>query len=293
VFEDMTVKQKVLAELEAVVRPETLLLTNTSALSVSEMASRLKRPERLAGLHFFNPVAVMPLVEVVRAEKTDDTAVATTIAVAKKLKKNAVLVADAPAFVVNRLLIRFMGEILGSIADGADVEEADHAVDGLGLPMSPLELLALVGPAVALHVAETMHAAYPDRFRDPAGLARFVAAGKTGVYTAGPDGEKVVDAEAAGLLRDGGGEGGRGSAGLPAPTGDQVRAAAAEALAQEIRILLDTGVVAEAADVDLCMILGAGWPFHLGGITPYLDRTGVSEKVNGARFTPPGIATLT
>ncbi len=288
VFEDMAVKQEVLAELEAVVAPEALLLTNTSALSVSEMASRLTHPERLAGLHFFNPVAVMPLVEVVRANKTDDACVATTLAVAKKLKKNAVLVADAPAFVVNRLLTRFMGEILGAVEDGAALEDADRALDGLGLPMSPLELLALVGPAVALHVAETMHAAYPDRFRKPAGLARLVAAGKTGVYTTGPSGEQVVDAEAAELVR----AGGRGGAGRPAPTGDQVRAAAAEALAQEIRILLDEGVVAEAADIDLCMILGAGWPFHLGGITPYLDRTGVSEKVNGARFAPPGVATV-
>jgi 3-hydroxyacyl-CoA dehydrogenase len=292
VFEDMTVKQKVLAELEAVVRPETLLLTNTSALSVSEMDPGSTGPNVSPACTSSTPVAIMPLVEVVRAVKTDDTSVATTIAVAKKLKKNAVLVADAPAFVVNRLLIRFMGEILGSIADGADVEEADHAVDGLGLPMSPLELLALVGPAVALHVAETMHAAFPDRFRNPSGLARLVAAGKTGVYTAGPDGKPVIDAEAARLLREGGGGDGRGAAGgLPAPTGDQVRATAAEALAQEIRILLDTGVVAEAPDVDLCMILGAGWPFHLGGITPTSTAPASAKRstapVSPRRESPP------
>ncbi|MCL9797552.1 3-hydroxyacyl-CoA dehydrogenase family protein, partial [Frankia sp. AgKG'84/4] len=180
VFEDLAIKQKVFAELEAVVAPAAVLLTNTSALSVSAMAAGLEHPERVAGLHFFNPVAVLPLVEVVRAERTNDATVATTLAVAKSLKKNAVLVADRPAFVVNRLLTRFLGEVLGAAERGTPLEQVDHALDPLGLPMSPLVLLALVGPPVALHVAETLHAAYPDRFREPAGLARLVAAGRTG-----------------------------------------------------------------------------------------------------------------
>ncbi|MBL7490786.1 enoyl-CoA hydratase/isomerase family protein [Frankia sp. AgB1.9] len=291
VFEDLKVKQTVLAELEAVVRPDALLLTNTSALSVTEMASGLAHPERVAGLHFFNPVAVLPLVEVVRAARTDDASVATTLAVAKKLGKNAVLVKDAPAFVVNRLLTRFLGEVLGAIEAGTPVAEADAALDSLGLPMSPLTLLALVGPAVALHVAETLHEAWPDRFRSPAGLARVVAAGKTSIYTTGPDGTPIVDEEAAALARAGTGDGAGAGSGV-APSSAEVRDNALSALAREIRLLLDEGVVAEAADVDLCMILGAGWPFHLGGITPYLDRTGISDRVTGARFTPPGVATV-
>ncbi|ADP80322.1 3-hydroxyacyl-CoA dehydrogenase NAD-binding domain-containing protein [Pseudofrankia inefficax] len=291
VFEDLKVKQTVLAELEAVVRPDALLLTNTSALSVTEMASGLAHPERVAGLHFFNPVAVLPLVEVVRAARTDDASVATTLAVAKKLGKNAVLVKDAPAFVVNRLLTRFLGEVLGAIEAGTPVAEADAALDSLGLPMSPLTLLALVGPAVALHVAETLHEAWPDRFRSPAGLARVVSAGKTSIYTTGPDGTPVVDEEAAALARAGTGDGAGAGSGV-APSSAEVRENALAALAREIRLLLDEGVVAEAADVDLCMILGAGWPFHLGGITPYLDRTGISDPVTGARFAPPGVATV-
>ena len=286
VFEDLKVKKTVLAELEAVVRPDALLLTNTSARSVTEMAADLTHPQRVAGLHFFNPVAVLPLVEVVRAARSDDAAVATTLAVAKKLGKNAVLVKDAPAFVVNRLLTRFLGEVLGAIETGTPVAEADAALDPLGLPMSPLTLLALVGPAVALHVAETLHASWPDRFRDPAGLARVVAAGKSSLYTTGPDGSEIVDEQAAALAR----AGAAGSA--VAPGGAQVRDNALAALATEIRLLLDEGVVAAAADVDLCMILGAGWPFHLGGVTPDLDRSGVSERVTGARFTAPGTATV-
>ncbi|ONH30433.1 3-hydroxyacyl-CoA dehydrogenase NAD-binding domain-containing protein [Pseudofrankia asymbiotica] len=292
VFEDLKVKQAVLGELEAVVRPDALLLTNTSALSVTDMAAGLAHPERVAGLHFFNPVAVLPLVEVVRAARTDDAAVATTLAVARKLGKNAVLVKDAPAFVVNRLLTRFLGEVLGAIEAGTPVAEADAALDPLGLPMSPLTLLALVGPPVALHVAQTLHEAFPDRFHSPAGLGRVVAAGKASVYTTGPDGTQVIDDEAAALARGPvAGDGAAAGSGL-APSGDEVRASALSALAQEIRLLLDEGVVAEAADIDLCMILGAGWPFHLGGITPYLDRVGVSEKITGARFTPPGVATV-
>ncbi|ETA00691.1 3-hydroxyacyl-CoA dehydrogenase [Frankia sp. CcI6] len=285
VFENLAVKRTVLAELEAVVAPTAVLLTNTSALSVTEMAAGLDHPERVAGLHFFNPVSVLPLVEVVRAARSDDATIATTLAVAKNLKKNAVLVADAPAFVVNRLLTRFLGEVLGATEGGTPLEEADHALDPLGLPMSPMTLLALVGPPVALHVAETLHAAFPDRFRRPTALARLVEAGRSGVYTTGPDGVQTVDPDAAALIF------------TPSPaatplTGDEVREAALRALAEEIHLMLTEKIVAEAADIDLCMILGAGWPFHLGGITPYLDRSGISEAVTGQRFAPPGVATL-
>jgi len=321
VFEDLAVKRAVLAELEAVVAPTAVLLTNTSALSVSAMAAELEHPERVAGLHFFNPVAVLPLVEVVRAARTDDATIATTLAVAKSLKKNAVLVDDAPAFVVNRLLTRFLGEVLAAAALGTPLEEVDHALDPLGLPMTPLVLLELVGPAVALHVAETLHTAFPDRFRAPTGLTRLVEAGRRGVYTTSPDGARTVDPTAAAALltaptgsRTTSAPGSRSAAstagtastdgadGTPAgldgpqsrsvPGAAAVRDAALRALAEEIHLMLAEKVVAEAADIDLCMILGAGWPFHLGGITPYLDRTGVSEAVTGERFAPPGVATL-
>ncbi|MCM3884236.1 3-hydroxyacyl-CoA dehydrogenase NAD-binding domain-containing protein [Frankia sp. R82] len=287
VFEDLAIKQTVFAELEAVVSPEAVLLTNTSALSVTEMAAKLAHPERVAGLHFFNPVSVLPLVEVVRAARTDDATIATTLAVAKTLKKNAVLVADQPAFVVNRLLTRFLGEVLGAAELGTPLDEVDHALDPLGLPMSPLTLLALVGPPVALHVAETLHAAFPDRFRSPTSLARLVEAGKAGIYLAAPDGTQTIDPEAAAVLRDAAAAGG-----VAPPSAAEVREAALRALAEEIHLMLAEKVVAEAPDIDLCMVLGAGWPFHLGGITPYLDRTGISEAVTGARFTPPGVATL-
>ncbi|GII92031.1 3-hydroxyacyl-CoA dehydrogenase NAD-binding domain-containing protein [Sinosporangium siamense] len=274
VFEDLAVKQKVFAEVEEVVTPECVLATNTSSLSVTKMASDLKHPERVVGFHFFNPVAVMPLLEIVRGDKTDDATVATAFAVGKTLRKSCVLVKDAPAFVVNRLLTRFMGEVIGAVDEGTPLEVAEHALDDLGLPLTPFTLLQLVGPAVALHVAETLHEAFPDRFPVSANMAALVASGKPGVYGAGFS----LDPEAVAIF--GGGD--------SPSTAEEVRRRALEALAEEVRLMLDEGVVAAAQDIDLCMILGAGWPFHLGGITPYLDREGVSSP----RFLAPGVASL-
>jgi 3-hydroxyacyl-CoA dehydrogenase/enoyl-CoA hydratase/carnithine racemase len=263
VFENLDVKKQVWAELEKIVREDCVLATNTSSLSVTAMAAELAHPERVVGFHFFNPVAVLPLLEIVRAERTDDATLATAFAVGKGLKKSSVLVKDAPAFVVNRLLTRFQGEIFRAIDAGTPVEVADAAFDPLGLPMKPLALLQLVGPAVAHHVAETMHAAFPDRYGVSANLKRIAKAGKTGFY----DGDGAIDPSVVALLEVG-----------DSPlTGERVLANALDALAQEIRIMLDEGVVAEAQDIDLCLILGAGWPFHLGGITPYLDQRGISS----------------
>jgi len=270
VFEELAVKKQVFAEVEAVVRPECLLATNTSSLSVSAMAAGLAHPERVVGFHFFNPVAVLPLVEVVRGTATDDAALATALAVGRNLKKDCVIVADQPAFVVNRLLTRFLGEIIKAVDEGTPLEVAEHAADPLGLPMPPFLLLQLVGPAIALHVAETLTRAFPDRFSVSPRLQALVGAGKTSVY--GPD--LAFDPEAVALL----------SGGDAPSTGPEVLSRALEGLAQEIRIMLDEGVVAAPEDIDLCMILGAGWPFHLGGITPYLDRTGIAVKVAGAPF---------
>jgi 3-hydroxyacyl-CoA dehydrogenase/enoyl-CoA hydratase/carnithine racemase len=280
VFEDLKVKQKVFAEVEAVVSDTCILATNTSSLSVTEMAAELQHPERVVGFHFFNPVAVMPLLEIVRADRTDDAALATAFAVGKQLKKSCVLVKDAPAFVVNRLLTRFLGEVTRSVDEGTPFDIADSALDPLGLPMSPFVLLQLVGPAVAFHVSETMHAAYPDRFPVSDNLRRGVAAGITGIWTFDSAGNKSVDPKVAEAFEQG-----------DSPlTAEQVRDRALTALAEEVKIMLDEGVVADVRDIDMCMILGAGWGFHLGGISPYLDRAGVAERVNGQRFLPAGVA---
>jgi 3-hydroxyacyl-CoA dehydrogenase/enoyl-CoA hydratase/carnithine racemase len=282
VFEEMKVKKQVFAEVEAVVSAECVLATNTSSLSVTEMAAELTHPERVVGLHFFNPVALMPLVEVIRAERTDDATLATAFAVGRALKKSCVLVKDAPGFAVNRILSRLMGEVTKSADEGTPVDVADRALAPLGLPMSPFVLLQLVGPAVALHTAETLYEAFPDRFSVSENLRRLVAAGKPGIWSWDAEGKPYLDDETAALLES-------GDAAL---TEDEVRERALTAVAEEIRLMLDDGVVAEPQDIDLCLLLGGGWPFHLGGITPYLDRTGVSERATGARFLPPGVASV-
>jgi 3-hydroxyacyl-CoA dehydrogenase/enoyl-CoA hydratase/carnithine racemase len=282
VFEDMSVKKQVFAEVEAVVSDTCLLLTNTSSLSVTEMAADLKHPERVVGFHFFNPVAVLPLLEIVRGEQTDDASLATAFKVSRELKKTSVLVKDAPAFVVNRLLSRFLGEVTAALDEGTDPVLADRALAPLGLPMSPFVLLQLVGPAIGLHVAETLHGYYPQRYGVSENLRRLVDAGKPGIWSWTAEGKPYLDDETKALFQ----------VGDSPQTEEQVRARALNALAEEIGIMLEEGVVAQPQDIDLCMIMGAGWPFHLGGVTPYLDREGISEAVLGRRFLPLGVASL-
>jgi 3-hydroxyacyl-CoA dehydrogenase/enoyl-CoA hydratase/carnithine racemase len=245
VFEELVVKQRVFAELREHTKPGCVLATNTSSLSVAEMGAEV-------GIHFFNPVAVLPLVELVRTPETDEEALATAWAFAEQLRKRPVLVADAPAFVVNRVLTRLMGVVLDAIEHGTDPDEADEAILRLGLPMAPSVLLQMVGPIVANHVLETLHDAYPDRFPLSQTLAN---------YAEGNDGIAFTAHEPR--------------------SRDEILEATLEALADEVRHLLEEGVVAEAKDVDTALLLGAGFPFWLGGITRHLDQVGISERMFG------------
>ena len=280
VFEELKVKQQVFAELEAVVSETCVLATNTSSLSVTEMARHLEHPERVVGFHFFNPVAVMPLLEIVRAERTDDAALATAFATGKALKKTCILVKDSPSFIANRLLGRLTGEVSRIVDEGTPMEVADSAFAGL-TPMPPFVLLALVGPAIALHNSDSLVEAFPDRFYASPNLRRVVAAGKQAIYS-WDGGVQHVDPEVAALFE------------LPDEpvvlTREEVRDRVLGALADEARRMLDEGVVAAPEDLDLAMITGAGFAFWNGGLTPLLDRTGVAERVTGRRFLEPGVA---
>jgi 3-hydroxyacyl-CoA dehydrogenase/enoyl-CoA hydratase/carnithine racemase len=282
VFEEMSIKKQVLADLEKHVSNNCVLATNTSSLSVAEMAADLDHRERVVGFHFFNPVAVMPLVEIVRGPATEEDTLATALDVAKALKKNAVVVKDAAGFVVNRILLRLMAEIFATVDEGTPVEVADVALRPLGLPMPPYVLLQLVGPAVALHVVENLQAAFGDRFPISQNLQALVASGRPGIYDWTADGQPYVSKETAELF----------VVGDRPSTAGQVRERALHAVASEIGLMLDEDVVAAPMDIDLCLILGAGWPFHLGGITPYLDREGISERILGRRFLPLGVASV-
>ncbi|UKA77063.1 3-hydroxyacyl-CoA dehydrogenase NAD-binding domain-containing protein [Arthrobacter sp. FW306-07-I] len=280
VFEELHIKKQVFAELEGIVGPECILATNTSSLSVTEMAADLQHPERLVGFHFFNPVAVMPLLEIVRAPRTDDAVLATAFELAKALKKTGVLVKDAAAFVVNRILLRLMGEVTAAFDEGTPAEVADTALRPMGLPMTPFTLLAMVGLPVAQHVQESLHAAFGERFPVSDNLKKLIDNNVKALWEAAPDGSRAIPASTLELM----------SFGTSPSTGEQVLHRVQDALAEEIGLMLDEGVVAGPEDIDLCMILGAGWPMFLGGITPYLDRVGASERVNGKRFLAPGVA---
>jgi 3-hydroxyacyl-CoA dehydrogenase/enoyl-CoA hydratase/carnithine racemase len=259
VYEELTVKQEVFAAVESIVGAECILATNTSALPVTEMGALLHHPERLVGMHFFNPVALMPLVELVRTDATDDVTLATAGAVTKALRKRGVLVGDAPAFVVNRVLTRMTCVLMQALEHGNSVEETDEAILRLGMPMAPSVLLQLVGPRVANHVLEALHAAFPERFPLSPTLAN---------YANGHD-EIVVAAESPLAV-------------------EQITEAVLDALADEIAHVLADGVVPTAADVDTCLLLGAGFPFWLGGITKHLDQKGISQRLFGRPLAEMG-----
>ncbi|WP_429460731.1 3-hydroxyacyl-CoA dehydrogenase NAD-binding domain-containing protein [Microbacterium sp. ZKA21] len=284
VFEEVGVKQQVFAEIEKIVAEDAILATNTSSLSVEEIGATLEHPERLVGFHFFNPVAVMPLIEVVKTPVTNEQTLSTAFVVAKSLGKNAVLTADAPGFVVNRLLAKVMGEAARAVYEGTPVQDVEKAFAPLGLPMGPFQLIDLVGWKVAAHVQDTMVHAFPDRFyanenfHALAELDQVVEKDKGGRVTGWTKtAEKTI----------------KSAVGSTPADSATILARVQDGLAQEIRIMLDENVVPEVEDIDLCLILGAGWPFIDGGASPYLDREGASERVFGGTFhTPPirGIA---
>lgn len=278
VTEVLEVKRAVFAEVERVVRADCVLATNTSALSVTAMAEGLEHPERVIGLHFFNPVAQLPLVEVVATPRSDAAALATGVGAVRRAGKTVVRTTDRPGFVVNRVLLRMLADVLGAVEEGTPVEVADAALRPWGLPMSPFALLQLVGLPVARHVLVTLHEEFGPRYPLSPGLDRLVEQGRT-VARPGPSGQPEVDPAIQEAF-------GAPSGGTAAAVLDRV----ARGLTEEIGLLLDEGVVPTAEQVDLAMILGAGWPGHLGGICPYLDREGWSERVLGRRLLPPGVA---
>ena len=282
VFEEVGVKQEVFADIEKYVSETAILATNTSSLSVTEIGAKLAHPERLVGFHFFNPVAVMPLLEVVNTPATDEATLSTAMVTAARLYKNAVITTDSPGFVVNRLLAKLLGEAMHAVDTGTPFDIVDAAVQPFGLPMTPFELLELVGLKVGAHVLDTHHRAFPERFFESPNLHKLAEHGQ--IFERDAKGRVAgFDRKVVQLVQ------GSIPKGESAPmTGEQILTRIEDGLADEIRRMLDERVVSAAEDIDLCMILGAGWPFQMGGVTPYLDRVGASQRVFGSTFhTPP------
>jgi 3-hydroxyacyl-CoA dehydrogenase/enoyl-CoA hydratase/carnithine racemase len=282
VFEELGVKQTVFADVEKHISPEAILATNTSSLSVEQIGAKLKHPERVVGFHFFNPVAVMPLIEVVKTPKTTDEVLATAMATAAKLRKNAVITADTPGFVVNRILAKLLGEAMHAVEIGTPFDTVVEAVKPFGLPMDPFVLLELVGLKVGAHVLDTHHAAFPERFFESPALHELAEFGH--LFEKDAKGKsKGIDPKVLKIVEK------HRIPGSKPYTAEELRARVEDGLADEIHRMLDDKVVAAPEDIDLCLILGAGWPFQMGGATPYLDRVGASERVFGGTFHSPRI----
>jgi 3-hydroxyacyl-CoA dehydrogenase len=264
VFEDLSVKRDVLTQLELSVREDAILASNTSSLSIDAMASFVTKADRVAGIHFFNPVSAMKLVEIARGTQESDTTVATAVDVARRLRKTPVLVADTPGFVVNRLLSTFLGESLRAVENGVDVETVTESLAPLRLPMSPFALIDLIGRTVTLKMMQSLYDSAPDRF--------FVghALSELSTVEGSPFATQLAERS------------------FPQVQSDvtTVHDAIVDALAREVKVMMDDEVVAHISDIDLCMINGAGWPAAIGGLTPYLDASGASVRATGALFHP-------
>ena len=283
VFEELGIKQAVFEEIEKHVSDTAVLATNTSSLSVEQIGAKLAHPERLVGFHFFNPVAVMPLIEVVKTPLTDDATLSTAMVTAKSLYKNAVITADTPGFVVNRILAKLLGEAMHAVDTGTPFEVVNDSIKPFGLPMTAFELLELVGLTVGAHVLDTHHAAFPDRFFESKNLHALAEHGA--IFSRDSKGKITgFDKKAVEIV-----SGGTGADQRQAMTEETILRRVEDGLADEIHRMLEDGVVSAAEDIDLCLILGAGWPFQMGGATPYLDRVGASERAFGDTFHHPPI----
>jgi 3-hydroxyacyl-CoA dehydrogenase/enoyl-CoA hydratase/3-hydroxybutyryl-CoA epimerase len=293
VIEKMEVKKAVLAETERAVRPGCVLTTNTSSLSVTEMQSVLKRPQDFCGMHFFNPVNRMPLVEVVRGTETGDEAVATVFSLARKLEKTPIIVRDGPGFLVNRILAPYLNEAGWLLTEGARIEQIDRALVQFGMPMGPLRLLDEIGLDVARHAAGVMFEAFGERMR-PAGallsLGNTNRLGKKngrGFYRYQNGKQLEADESVYAEL---------GVVGTRRMFDDPVivERCVLTMINEAARILSDE-IVAGPGEVDLGMIMGTGFPPFRGGLLKYADSLGLPSVLQrleqfsralGSRFEP-------
>ncbi|MCJ8169269.1 fatty acid oxidation complex subunit alpha FadB [Atopomonas sediminilitoris] len=284
VVENPKVKQAVLAELEGNVKEDAILTSNTSTISISLLAQALKRPENFCGMHFFNPVHMMPLVEVIRGEKSGAKAVATTVAYAKKMGKTPVVVNDCPGFLVNRVLFPYFGGFAKLVSLGVDFQRVDKIMERFGWPMGPAYLMDVVGMDTAHHARDVMAEGFPDRMKEDKKTAvdamyeaeRFGQKNAKGFYVYETDKrgkpKKVSDPAAYEILK---------------PVVYEQRELSDEEIIEIMMVplcletirCLEENIVDSAADADMGLIYGIGFPPFRGGALRYVDTLGVAEFV--------------
>lgn len=297
VVEKMEVKQEILARISEEVSGSTLILSNTSSLSISEMAQAVPGPERVAGLHFFNPVDRMPLVEVIHGEMTSPETIDRVMAFAGQIGKIPVSVKDRPGFLVNRLLLPYLNEAARILEEGSDISQIDHALKNFGMPMGPFQLLDMVGLDIADHVADILHQGFGDRMLPSPILAAMQDAGRlgrksnSGFYLYDKSGRGTVDPQIMTLLK------------LEAPDrqtfkDEEIVNRLLLPMINEAVFCLEEDVISEARAVDAAMIFGAGFPPYTGGLIRYCDALGARRIVRdldklaaalGPRFLPAGL----
>jgi 3-hydroxyacyl-CoA dehydrogenase/enoyl-CoA hydratase/3-hydroxybutyryl-CoA epimerase len=284
IIEDLALKKEIFRQLEQHARPQTILATNTSSLLVAQLQEGLTHPERVAGIHFFNPVHKMPLVEVVHSATTSALAQAICTRLAVDLGKTPVTVKDSPGFVVNRILAPYIDEAVRLVSEGMTVDLIDQSMRRFGMPMGPLEMLDQVGLDVAAHVNRALGPLLGSRFPPDDRFAVFQARGwlgqksGTGFYRYGGK-KKKVNAEAATLLADRAAGGGRAFLGAlpPAAQAHEARERMVLLMVNEATACLSEGLAADADAIDLAMVLGTGWAPHRGGPLHYLKDRGKPE----------------
>jgi len=284
VVEKLEAKQAVLAEVEAQVSEAAVIASNTSTISIGLLAGSLKQPERFCGMHFFNPVPLMPLVEVIRGERTSEQAIATTVAYARKMGKTPIVVNDCPGFLVNRVLFPYLAGFTGLLAAGVDFQRIDRVMEAFGWPMGPAYLLDVVGIDTAVHARNVLAEGYPERMKESGATAIDVLLGAgrlgqksgSGFYAYERDGsskpKKLVDPQVEELLR---------------PLVCETLELDDEAIVNRLMLplcletvrCLEEGVVESAAEADMGLIYGIGFPPFRGGALRYIDALGVARFV--------------
>jgi len=278
VFEDVEVKHRVIREVEAVAPESLIFASNTSAIPIATLAAASRRPENVVGMHFFSPVAKMPLLEVIRHPRAAEEAVATVVEVGRTMGKTVIVVNDGPGFFTSRVLGAMLNEAAWMLAEGADIAQVDQAMTRWGWPVGPFALLDEVGLDVAKHAGEVVRQSLGDRIEAPAVLARMIddrrlgRKSKRGFYLYEEDrkGRRPVDPEVYALL---------GWQARPFEDGEIVERSWLQMLNETARCM-EEGIITDPADVDLGVIFGFGFPPFRGGLLREADRQGLSWVVD-------------
>lgn len=286
VVEKIEVKRAVLRGVEAIVRDDVVIASNTSSLRIDDLAASLARPENFVGMHFFNPAAVMPLVEIVRGAKTSETALAVVMAYAAAMGKTPIVVKDGPGFLVNRVLTAYMLAFLQLLREGVDFLEIDRAMEGFGWPMGPAYLNDVIGMDTGTHVFDVISAGFPDRLqrnKDADALRLMVDRGRLGQksgqgfyeYESDPAGKlkKTVATDVTQLIAS------LQPAGKRAMPASEIVERMMLPLVAEAAWCLEEGVVGTPQELDMALVLGLGLPRHLGGALKYADWLGLGRVV--------------